>query len=312
MPHASPQPLALAVDIGGTKVDAALVLADGTIRTASRHRVETGSTATRDELTSALDAAVTTALAALTPEDTLIGVGIGSAGPISLTDNSISPLNLPQLARFGVSDFVQHRVGATPVTLRLDGTCIALAEHWLGATRDAKNSMAMVVSTGVGSGIILAGHVLAGDSGNAGHIGQLQLAAREPGQTSAASSLEQLAAGPYTVAWAQSQGWVGSTGEDLATDYAASVPVAIAAVRRSATAVGEAVASVASLLDLRHVAIGGGFVNVAPDYIDLVLATIHECAVLDYARAVTVTRSGLSGDGPLIGASALVHRRDLL
>lgn len=312
MPHASPQPLALAVDIGGTKVDAALVFADGTIRTASRHRVETGSTATRDELTSALDAAVTTALAALTPEDTLIGVGIGSAGPISLTDNSISPLNLPQLARFGVSDFVQHRVGATPVTLRLDGTCIALAEHWLGATRDAKNSMAMVVSTGVGSGIILAGHVLAGDSGNAGHIGQLQLAAREPGQTSAASSLEQLAAGPYTVAWAQSQGWVGSTGEDLATDYAASVPVAIAAVRRSATAVGEAVASVASLLDLRHVAIGGGFVNVAPDYIDLVLATIHECAVLDYARAVTVTRSGLSGDGPLIGASALVHRRDLL
>lgn len=239
-------------------------------------------------------------------------MGIGSAGPISLTDNSISPLNLPQLARFGVSDFVQHRVGATPVTLRLDGTCIALAEHWLGATRDAKNSMAMVVSTGVGSGIILAGHVLAGDSGNAGHIGQLQLAAREPGQTSAASSLEQLAAGPYTVAWAQSQGWVGSTGEDLATDYAASVPVAIAAVRRSATAVGEAVASVASLLDLRHVAIGGGFVNVASDYIDLVLATIHECAVLDYARAVTVTRSGLSGDGPLIGASALVHRRDLL
>ncbi|WP_308467415.1 ROK family protein [Rathayibacter soli] len=307
-----PRELALAVDIGGTKVDAALVSADGALRTASRHRVATGPTATREQLTAAVGTVVTAALASLTPADALIGVGIGSAGPISLTDNSISPLNLPQLAGFRVSEFVQRLVGDARVTLRLDGTCIALAEHWLGATRGIDNSMAMVVSTGVGGGIILGGHVLAGDSGNAGHIGQLQLAARKAGQTSAASSLENLAAGPHTVTWAQSQGWTGATGEDLAADYAACVPVAIKAVRRSTTAVGEAIASAASLLDLRHVAIGGGFANVAPDYIELVLATIHECAILDYARAVAVTRSGLSGEGPLIGAGALVHRRDLL
>jgi glucokinase len=310
--HATPNELALAVDIGGTKVAAALVSADGELRPASRNRVATGPEATREELLAAIDAAVTTALAARTADDTVIGAGIGSAGPISLTNNSISPLNLPQLAGFAVSDFVRGRVGDIPVTLRLDGTCIALAEHWLGATRGVKNSMAMVVSTGVGGGIILGGHVLAGDSGNAGHIGQLQLQTREPGTTSAATSLEQLASGPHTVTWANSQGWAGTSGEELAADYASGVPLAIAAVHRSATAVGEAIASVATLLDLRHVAIGGGFVNVAADYIDLVIATIRECAILDYARAVTVTRSGLSDNGPLIGASALVHRRDLL
>jgi glucokinase len=154
--------------------------------------------------------------------------------------------------------------------------------------------------------------VLAGDSGNAGHIGQLQLQTRQPGATSAATSLEQLASGPHIVAWANGHGWAGSRGEDLAVDYAAGNPLAIAAVHRSTNAVGEAIASVATLLDLRHVAIGGGFVNVAADYIDLVTATIRECAILDYARTVTVTRSGLSDNGPLIGASALVHRRDLL
>jgi len=308
--------LALAVDIGGTKVDAALVDVDGEPRAESRHRVRTGADATRDELIAAIGAAADFALDALTQDDTLLGAGIGSAGPISLPHGSISPLNLPQLRGFTVRDFIAERVHAraadAPVTLRLDGTCIALAEHWLGATRGIDNSMAMVVSTGVGGGIILGGRVLAGDSGNAGHIGQLQIGTRTPGRTSESVSLEDLAAGPPTVEWAQSKGWKGTTGEELAADYADAQPLAIQAVHRSTTAVGEAIASVATLLDLRHVAIGGGFSNVAHDYIEQVLATIHECAIFDYARGVAVTRSALSGNGPLIGAAALIHRADLL
>ena len=308
--------LALAVDIGGTKVAAALVAPDGELRDGSRTRAATGHDSSRDELLAAIDTAVTGALAALTDQDTLIGTGIGSAGPISLTAGTIVPINLPQLHGFGVRDFVaarvRERVADVPTTLRLDGTCIALAEHWLGATRGVDNSMAMVVSTGVGGGIILGGRVLAGDSGNAGHIGQLQIATRTAGETSEPVSLEHLAAGPHIVTWAQSQGWKGTRGEELGVDYANGVPVAVQAVHRSTTAVGEAIASVATLLDLRHVAIGGGFVNVADDYIDLVLQTIHECAIVDYARAVTVTRSGLSDEGPLIGAAALIHRSDLL
>jgi len=308
--------LALAVDIGGTKVDAALVSTDGALRADSRNRAATGSDASRDELLASIDTAVTTALASLTPDDTFVGTGIGSAGPISLTAGAISPINLPQLRGFGVRDFIEERVrdrvGDAPVTLRLDGTCIALAEHWLGATRGVDNSMAMVVSTGVGGGIIVGGRVLAGDSGNAGHIGQLQIATRTPGETSEPVSLEHLAAGPHIVAWAQSQGWKGTRGEELAADYADGVPVAVEAVHRSTTAVGEAITSAATLLDLRHVAIGGGFVNVASDYIDLVLETIHECAIVDYARGVAVTRSALSDEGPLIGAAALIHRSDLL
>jgi len=306
----------LAVDIGGTKVDAALIAADGEVRSASRHRVPTGAESSRQTLLDAIDSAVSGALDALTPNDILVGAGIGSAGPISLPTGSISPLNLPQLRGFAVREFVAERVHAraadAPVTLRLDGTCIALAEHWLGATRGVDNSMAMVVSTGVGGGIILGGHVLAGDSGNAGHVGQVQIATRTAGETSEPVSLEHLAAGPRIVTWAQSRGWKGSSGEELAADYADALPLAVEAVRRSTTAVGEAIASVASLLDLRHVAIGGGFSNVAPDYIDLVLETIHECAILEYARGVTVTRTGLSGNGPLIGAAALIHRADLL
>lgn len=57
-------------------------------------------------------------------------------------------------------------------------------------------------------------------------------------------ALESLAAGPPTVAWARSHGWTGRTGEGIA--------------------------STAALLDLEVAVVAGGFVNVAPGYLDLV------------------------------------------
>ncbi|UCR88043.1 ROK family protein [Mycetocola spongiae] len=306
-----PSGTVLALDIGGTKVEAALVDHTGALRPGSRFRVATGRDSTREALLHAIDSAVTGTLATAGNAAEIVGCGIGSAGPISLGEGTVSPLNLPALRGFGLVDFIGQRL-AVPTTLRLDGTCIALAEHWLGATRGARNSLAMIVSTGVGGGLILGGRLFSGDGGNAGHIGQVQVATREPGHSAARASLEALASGPRIVEWARERGWAGQSGEELAADYAAGVPLAREAVRRSTTAVGEAIAGVATLLDLHHVAIGGGFMNVAADYIERVAATIREAAIFDYAREVTVSRSGLSDEGPLIGAAALIHRRDLL
>ena len=79
-------------------------------------------------------------------------------------------------------------------------------------------------------------------------------------------------------------------------------------MRRSAGAVGEAIASVATLLDLEVAVIAGGFAQVADDYLDLVRAAAQDAAVFDYARRVRVAASGLDGHGPLIGAAGLVLR----
>ena len=76
---------ALAVDLGGTKVEAALVESDGTLVPGSRHRRPTGATATSDELARSVTEAVQDAVAALVTarrDDRVIGVGIGSAGPL--------------------------------------------------------------------------------------------------------------------------------------------------------------------------------------------------------------------------------------
>ncbi|UUT36249.1 ROK family protein [Microbacterium elymi] len=233
----------------------------------------------------------------------LVGVGIGSAGPIDHGAGTIAPVNMPSLhgmpLKAAVADAAARAgLGDVPVRLGHDGGCLALAESWIGATRGARASLAMVVSTGIGGGFILDGGLMAGATGNAGHLGQMH---SEDGRT-----LEQVASGPASVAWAREQGWHGDSGEQLGAAAASGDRIARAAVERSAAAVGQTLADVSALVDLEVIAIGGGFSRVADDYIDLVGAALRASAALEYARSVRVVRSGLHGDGPLIGAAALV------
>lgn len=297
----SPAAPVLAVDIGGTKVDAAVVTAAGEVVRASVARRPTGRDTSREGIAANIRAAAEEALAAV-PELRVGAIGVGSAGPVDLPARSVSPLNLPQAAGLPIDEVLAGLVDG-PISLALDGTCIALAEHWRGALVGTQNAMAIVVSTGVGGGLILGGRPISGASGNAGHLGQTFVRTVET--DAAAATLEAVAAGPGSVAWARTQGWVGETGLDLAAAYREGDAVAVAAVRRSASAVGQAIAAAATLCDLEAVAIAGGFSHVADDYVDLVAAAAAAASVHAYARRCRVLPSGLDGDGPLLGAAAL-------
>ena len=300
----SPAAPVLAVDIGGTKVDAAVVTAEGEVLRASVARRPTGRDTPREGIAANIRAAAVEALAAV-PDVRVAAIGVGSAGPVDLPAGSVSPLNLPQAAGLAIDEVLGGLVDG-PLTLALDGTCIALAEHWRGALVGTENAMAIVVSTGVGGGLILGGRAISGASGNAGHLGQTFV--RTIDGDPAAATLEAVAAGPGSIAWARAQGWVGETGLDLAASYRAGDEVAVAAVRRSATAVGQAIASAATLCDLEAVAIAGGFSHVAEDYVARVAAAAAAASVHAYARRCRVVPSGLDGDGPLLGAAALALR----
>ncbi|WP_217179509.1 ROK family protein [Streptomyces sp. AC495_CC817] len=296
---------ALAVDVGGTKMEAALVSDDGTLVRGSRSRRETGRDATPASLDDAIAAIVSHALSRLPDDAELVGAGVGSAGPIDRNVGQILPVNMPAARGYGLEAAVRTTASGLlgrdlPTVFGHDGGALALAESWLGATKDARSSLAIVVSTGVGGGFVVNGAYIPGASGNAGHLGQVR---REGGLT-----LEEIASGPASAAWAQAQGWTGATGEDLARDAAAGDAVARAAIVRSATAVGEALADAATLVDLDMVAIGGGFSRVSADYIDLVQQALTASAAHEYSRRARVVRSGLGDEGPLIGAAALVLR----
>jgi len=303
--------LVLAIDFGGTKVEGALVDAGGHLLGASRHRRPTGRDASSDELAAAVVDVARHALAAKPSGAPLLGAGIGSAGPIDHVEGTVSPVNVPAWRGFPLRDLVRsvmsEQVTNARVLLATDGLACSLAEHWVGAGRGVANMMGMVVSTGVGGGLILGGRPLRGATGNAGHIGHIEVSAlHEESAFGQPRTLEDVASGPHSVAWARQQGWTGTTGEDLARDYERGDEVARAAITRAGTAIGQAIASAAALLDLELVVVGGGFSEATPDLFRFIRETVasHD---FEFVRKVRVVPSSLSGAGPLIGAAALVH-----
>ncbi|PJJ61489.1 ROK family protein [Compostimonas suwonensis] len=311
-----PEKLAVAVDFGGTKVEAALVSANGTVVEGSRHRAPTGRAADSSQLEQSVTGVVASAIAARPQGDTIVGVGIGSAGPVLVSEGLVSPLNVPAWRDYPMRELIRSSVagelGDVPVELQMDGVAITLAEHWVGAGQGVDNLMGMVVSTGIGGGLILGGRVVAGPTGNAGHIGHVDVAGIVGEDTFGnRGSLEAIASGPHTVAWANSQGWVGGTGEELAASYAAGDELARQAIVRTGTALGQAIASATALLDLELVAIGGGFSQSTPDLLTVIRETIARHH-FGFVRKVRVAPSGLSGTGPLVGAGAIIHRAEML
>lgn len=305
--------LALAVDFGGTKVEAALVDDRGHLIPGSRHRRPTGTDATSAMLDASVRDAVEAARAALPASGMLVGVGVGAAGPVDVEHGLVSPLNVPAWRDHPLAASVAAVVPDAPVTLRIDGLCIALAEHWIGAGNGVQNLLGMVVSTGVGGGLVLGGRAASSPTGNGGHIGHVEVGGfDDPCACGGRGCLEAVASGPRTVAWARTQGFTGETGEELALAHEAGDPIAVAAVARAGDAIGHAVASATSLLDLDVVAIGGGFSRVSPALFDHARAALAERLAFPFVSRVEIVPSGLSDEGPLIGAAALVHRPEFL
>jgi glucokinase len=288
----------LAVDFGGTKVEAALVV-DGRLVDGTRTRRPTGASRSAEEL----DAAVADVVRGALGGQTVTRVGIGSAGPVDTVRGLASPLNVPAWRDHPLRAVVEELVPGATVSLAIDGLAITLAEARYGAGAGSANVMGMIVSTGVGGGLVVDGHGVSGASGNAGHIGHVQVAAFDDAcACGRRGCLEAVASGPNSVRWAQAQGFAGSTGEDLA---ASSDPIARAAIERSARAVGLAVASASALVDLDVVAIGGGFSRSAPDYLDLVRAAADEG--FPFVRATRILPAGLGDEAPLIGAALVAE-----
>ncbi|WP_327009922.1 ROK family protein [Dactylosporangium sp. NBC_01737] len=152
----------LAVDIGGTTFAAAVVRADRSIVDRAEVPVGADPTATLAALVGRFD---------LTG---VRGVGVGSAGPVHLDLGAVSPVNIPAWRRFPITAVLADLTGGRPVALAGDAQCMALGEHWHG---HAPSLLGVVVSTGVGGGLVLDGEPYLGRTGNAGHIGHIAVGA---------------------------------------------------------------------------------------------------------------------------------------
>ena len=184
---------ALGVDIGGTKVAAGLVDAQGQI--VKRARVPMSATGDAE---SGL-AAVIAGIRELMPSSavSIRGIGICSPGPLDpRTGVVINPPNLPCWRNFPLAERVRSAYNVA-VKVDNDANAAGLAEVLWGAARGYKNVFYATVGTGIGSGIILNGRILHGRTGAAGEAGHMGIDVHGPKcPCGKKGCIEVLASGP--------------------------------------------------------------------------------------------------------------------
>jgi len=298
--------LTLALDVGGTKIAAGLVDRVGQLVHQARKPTPDGDA---EAVWAVVDALIEEALTAA--RGMVRGVGVGSAGPIDLAAGTVSPINIESWRAFPLLGRIARAVPNAPVRLAGDGLCMALGEQWRGAGRGARFLLGMVVSTGIGGGLVLDGGPYDGRTGNAGHVGHVVVDQDGPPCACGGHGCaEAIASGPRMAQWARDNGWRAgpqADAKELADAAVAGDPVALRAFRRGATAIAAMIASVAAVCDLDLVVVGGGVAKSGPLLFDPVRDALRRHARLDYLRELKVLPAELGGDAGLIGAAALMR-----
>jgi glucokinase len=281
--------LALAVDIGGTKMAAGLVALDGSLlERAMRPTPVSSSPADSEVLWDALAGLVEGVARSVETGDRLVVCGTGCGGPMSPSGDDVSPLNIAGWRSFPL----RSRLAALtrlPTFVDNDAKALALGEGWVGAAAGYDNYIAMVVSTGVGGGIVLDGRLLNGRLGNAGHIGHVVVVPNgracpcgSRGCLEAEASGTALAALTGQPARLASPVWVARTG----------------------MLVGRAVAMVVDLLDLSLAVVSGSVaLGFGEPFFAAAQAEMDQLCRIEFARRARAIPGGLGDGGPLVGAA---------
>ena len=90
-----------------------------------------------------------------------LGLGVGCGGPMTWPDGDVSPLNIPGWRDFPLRERLADRFGV-PVRIHNDAICLTIGEHLAGSGRGSDNVLGMVISTGVGGGLVLEGRLING------------------------------------------------------------------------------------------------------------------------------------------------------
>ena len=274
----------LAIDIGGTKLAVGVVSTGGELL--SRMQIQTPATDVWGALKKLIDAQM------LQTNVQLEACGVGCGGPMTLGGERVSPLNIPDWRGFGLRSAIESATGLQTYIAN-DAQALVLGEVWCGSAVGVSDVIGMVVSTGVGGGIVSSNKLVTGQLGNAGHIGHVIV---EPDgrlcECGAHGCLEAHVSGKSIHAI------TGQPSEH------ASNEVKIEAGKL----VGRALVSVGALMDLRLCVIGGSVaLGFGELFFEAVQHELDRSARLEFIRGMKALPVGLGDAAPLIGAASLAR-----
>lgn len=296
--------VALAVDVGGTRLRAALVDAEGRVM----HRQSSRTPA--DEGAEGVVAAIASACRAVMKEaghPPGLSLGLCAPGPLDAKRGiALSTPTIRGFTNFPLRQAVSDALGL-PVVIENDGPCAALGEWLCGAGRGVENFVYVTISTGIGGGIVSEGKLLRGRLGLAGHIGHIPV---NPGGGNICfcgqpGCWEAEASGTALHKKAAAAGFA-----DLAEAFAqasAGDARAIAFADAAAASIALGLAGVIHVLSPERVVIGGGVANALPLLKPMILAHL-EARLMPPFRGIEIVQAALGDDPGLVGAAQLILR----
>ena len=311
------------VDIGGTNIVVGTVAEDGSavhgVRSAPT-LAEEGPQAVLGRIARLVQASMAEAeKTARVTRDTIVGVGIGSPGPLDRERGLV--LLTPNLGwrDLPLRDLVSEAVGL-PATLDNDANCAVYGEWWVGAARGAKYVVGLTIGTGIGGGIVIDGQIYHGTSDVAGEIGHTTI--DSTGRLCKCGNygcLEAYASGPAIAARAV-EGIVSGVdtrlpnmvGGDLAKITAQTVyeaarendDYALEVVRDTAKFLGAGVGNLVNILNPDIVVIVGG-VTLAGDQLFVPLrGEVKRRAFKPAVERCRIVPGALPGTAGVVGAAA--------
>lgn len=314
----------LAVDIGATSLDVAVMQPDLTVlaRHAEAIDVREGPgvvlARVRQRLRELLQALGI-------PARRVLGIGMGVPGPVNFEAGQlVNPPLMPGWDSFSIRDYLREDYAA-PVFVDNDVNLMALGELWR-LQRGLSNFLVIKVGTGIGCGIVCHGEVYRGAAGSAGDVGHICVDQQGPRcHCGNVGCVEAMAAGPAIVRMAQAAAERGESpalaavlrtqGRIEAIDVGhasrAGDVAANAIIQRAGSLIGQMLASVVNFFNPSHVFIGGGITQIGPLFLAAVRQSVYQRSLALSTRHLEIQYTPLGTDAGVTGAGVLAMHETL-
>ncbi len=312
------------VDLGGSKIIAALVSYNGEI-IAEEHvatLAEQGPNAVIDRMLATLKGVISKANLSLS-SPAISRLVIASAGAIDKHNGIVtSSPNLPGWQNITLKETVEKEMGRE-VLLINDASAAAIGEHRFGAGRGVDNLIYVTVSTGIGGGIITDGKLYTGVSGSAGEIGHMCINLNGPhcscgnigcleslasGKAIAREAQRRITQGTKSLILELAEGEIHNINARIVSDAARrGDTLAIELISQVATYLGIGLVNLVNIFNPEMIIIGGGMSQMGEMLLSPARQIVEERAYRLPAEAVQIVPSELGDYSSILGSVAFLQ-----
>jgi predicted NBD/HSP70 family sugar kinase len=234
------------------------------------------------------------------------GIGIGVPGPVEFSEGrTVHPPIMPGWDGYPIGDHFVEDYGVTTLVDN-DVNIMAQGEHWIREPR-VDDLFFLKIGTGIGSGLILGGHIHRGSIGAAGDIGHVQIGPEDVlCRCGNYGCLEATAGGGALAAALAELGAATHNSRDVVALVRAGDPNAVRLVREAGRRVGEVLAGIVNLLNPAVIVLGGDVADAGEELMAGVREVVYGRSTALATNHLRIERSTLGDRAGVVGAAAMV------